>query len=127
MTGEPHTAPAYFRFTDTDGQARFVIELIEPCKIEHARRILRGEEPSRVHVQGTIVKEPAAYNPGWSYHLAPQSIEFFEAAVEVCDASMRYVEEHLAEVGDSTLPGAHWCPWSSELVDEVNPATLGPR
>jgi hypothetical protein len=120
-------APAYFRFTDTDGKPRFIIQLVEPRKIEHARRIWRGEERSRVHVQGTIMKEPAIYNPGWSYHLAPESIEFFEHAIEVCDASIQYVEEHLDEVGGSTLPGAHWCPWSSQLVDEVDPEKLGGR
>ncbi|NJL17018.1 MAG: hypothetical protein HC938_07310, partial [Nitrospira sp.] len=90
---------AYFRFTDTDGLPRFVIQLVEPAKIDHARRILAGKEKSRIHLNGTIVKAPAAYNPGWRYHLDPRSIDFFEFAVEVCDASIQYVEEHLDEVG----------------------------
>ena len=89
------------------------------------RRILSGEERSRIHVQGTVVKASVHYNPGWSCHLAPESIDFFELATEVCDASMQYVEEHLDEVGGSTLPGAHWCPWSSRLVDEVLPGLDG--
>ena len=114
-----NNSPAYFRFTDTDGQARFVIQLVEPSKIEHARRILRGEETLRVHIQGTIVKKTAEYNPDWSYHLDPESIDFFELAIEVCDAAIQYVEEHLDEVGGSTLPDSHWCPWSSRLVDEL--------
>jgi hypothetical protein len=96
-----------------------VIQLVELGKIEHARRILSGEERSRVHVQGAIVKEAADYNPGWSFHLSPESIDFFEIAMEVCDAAIAYVEEHLDEIGGSALPGAHWCPWSSRLVDEV--------
>jgi hypothetical protein len=103
----------------------FMIQLVEPHKIEHARRILRGEERSCVHVQGTIIKESAIYNPGWKYHSAPESIEFFEHVIEVCDASMQYVEEHLDEIGGSTLPGSHWCPWSSQLVDEVGAEKLG--
>jgi hypothetical protein len=112
-------SPAYFRFTD--GKQQFVIQLVEPSKIEHARRILHGEEQSRVHIQGTVVKDRAVYNPDWSYYLAPESIEFFERATEVCDASIQYVEEHLDEVGGSTLPDSHWCPWDSHLVDEVEP------
>ena len=118
-------SPAYFRFTDTDGKPRFVIELRDRHRIAHARRILSGEERSRIHVQGTVVKESAPYNPGWSFHLDPASIDFFGVAIEVCDASMKYVEEHLDEVGGSTLPGSHWCPWSSRLVDEVPPGTYG--
>lgn len=110
---------AYFRFTDTDGKPRFVIKLVEPEKIEHARRILRGEETSRIHVQGVVEKKPAEYNPGWSYHLKPDSIDFFEFAVEVCDSSIQYVEENLEQVGGAFLPGSHWCPWTSRIVDEV--------
>ena len=118
-------SPAYFRFTDTDGTPRFVIALRDPDGIAHARRILSGEERSRTHVQGTVVKAAAPYNPGWSSHLDPGSIDFFEVAIEVCDASMRYVEAHLDEVGGSTMPGSHWCPWSSRLVDEVRPGPYG--
>lgn len=116
------TDAAYFRFTDTDGEPRFVIQLTQTEQIDHARKILRGEVTDLIHVQGTIVKSPAPYNPGWNYHLDPETIDFFEYAVEVCDASIRYVEEHLDEIGGSTLPGSHWCPWQSELVDEVTAA-----
>jgi hypothetical protein len=112
---------AYFRFTDTNGQPRFVIELNDPAKIEHARRILRGEETRQIHVHGRIVKRAMPYNPGWSYYLDPGTIDFFDMAIEVCDSSIQYLEDHLDEAGGAFLPGAHWCPWSSRLVDEVNP------
>lgn len=112
--------PAYFRFTDTDGKPRFVIELHDAAKIAHARRILAGQEHSCVGIQGTIIKSSAPYNPDWSFHLDPESIDFFELAAEVCDASICYVEQHLEEVGGATLPDSHWCPWSSRLVDEIS-------
>ena len=115
------SSAAYFRFTDHSGEPRFVIELTDPEKIAHARRILSGEEKEKVHVMGKIVKRPASYNPGWSYHLDPASIAFFADAIEVCDASIRYVEDHLDEVCGAFLPGCTWCPWSSQLVDEVQP------
>jgi hypothetical protein len=68
---------------------------------------------------GTIIKAPAPYNPPWSYHLDPASISLFAFAIEVCDASPQYVEEHLSEVGGAFLPGSVWCPWSSHVVEEV--------
>ena len=117
------STPTYFRFTDTDGQPRFVIQLTDPAKIEHARKILRGEENDKIHLYGTIIRRPAAYNPGWGFHMDPATINFFIAAIEVCDASMRYVEEHLDEAGGAFLPGAIWCPWTSRLVDEFTPPT----
>lgn len=110
---------AYFRFTDTDGQPRFVIRLTDADKIAHARRILSGEETDRIHIMGRIIKRPVPYNPGWNFHIDPDTVNFFHVAIEVCDASMRYVEDHLDEAGGAFLPGAMWCPWSSRLVDEV--------
>ena len=112
--------PAYFVFRDVNVTNEFVIQLRDPSKIAHARAILAGTESDMVHVAGRIVKRPASYNPGWSYHLDPDSIEFFAFAIEVCDANMLYVEEHLDEVGGEFLPGNGWCPWSSELVREIS-------
>lgn len=67
---------------------------------------------------GTIVARPAPYDPKWSHHLDPASITFFDFAIEVCDATIPYVAEHLDEVGGAFLPGDRRCPWSSHLVRE---------
>jgi hypothetical protein len=109
---------AYFAFRQ-ESDREFVFELTDTELIAHARRILSGEETSQVHVHGRIVKRPQPYNPSWSYHLDPNSIRFFEVAIEVCDASMDYVEDHLDEACGPFLPGCHWCPWSSRLTREV--------
>ena len=110
---------AYFEVKGPDPDDRFVIKLVESDKIEHARNVLRGTESAQKHIRGAIIPEKAAYNPDWSYHLDPKSIEFFDFAMEVCDATMRYVEEHLEEVGGAFLPGNLWCPWGSELTREL--------
>ena len=110
---------AYFRITDSDGKARFVIELNDDAKIAHARRIISGEEKSKLHVMGRIIKRKASYNPQWNFYLDPNTIDFFDLAIEVCDANIEYTEDHLDEAGGAFLPGCVWCPWSSRLVDEV--------
>ena len=51
----------------------------------------------------------------------PNSISFFSQAIEVCDANMMYVEDHLDEACGAFLPGCHWCPWDSRLTREVTP------
>jgi hypothetical protein len=116
-TGVPNMA-AYFAFNDHTGK-EFIFELTDEQKISHARRIVSGEETSEVHVMGRIIKRPQPYNPGWSYHLAPETISFFVMAIEVCDATMEYVEDHLDEACGAFLPGCYWCPWSSKVVREV--------
>jgi hypothetical protein len=110
---------ALFVFDCPPHPETFVIELTDEEKIEHARRILSGKETERVHVSGEIRKTPAPYNPPWLFHLAPESITFFAFAIEVCDAYIQYVADHLAEVGGAFLPGNHWCPWGSRLLREV--------
>jgi len=112
---------ALFEFKGPDPKDRFVIKLTEPDKIQHARDLLSGATQEMISIMGTVVKQKADYNPYWSYHLEPTSITFFDLAAEVCDATMRYVEEHLDEVGGSFLPNNQWCPWGSELTQEINP------
>ena len=120
---------AYFAFEQAspEGELKyFVIRLDDPVKIAHARRVVSGEDTLHVHVHGTVVPTAKPYNPDWSFHLAPASIGFFDMQMEVCDANVTYVEDHLDEVGGAFLPKNFWCPWSSRLVEEVGyegPAT----
>ncbi|WP_454194480.1 BP74-related protein [Nocardia sp. Marseille-Q1738] len=109
---------AYFAFTD-NSEKEFVIELTNEQRIAEARRILMGEETMSVHVMGRIRKNPVPYNPGWDFYLDPDTITFFTMAIEVCDASIPYVNDHLDEACGAFLPGCMWCPWSSRLIREV--------
>ncbi|NMC61970.1 MAG: calmodulin [SAR324 cluster bacterium] len=94
-----------------------IIKLRDHNKIEEARALLRSK--SSAGVMGEILKSRASYNPRWSYHLKPSSIKFFELAIEVCDASPKYIEKHLNKVGSDFLPGKIWCPWSSYVRKEI--------
>ena len=105
-----------------DGQSPdFILKLTEPDKIARARRILEGIDPP-LHVTGIIVKESSCWNPNYSYHYDPSTVDFFENSMEVCDASFQYVEQNLAEAGGAFLPNLRFCPWSSYLVEEINPS-----
>lgn len=116
----PRTEVAHFEFVQPAAPAdRFVIEVTDPEKIKHARALVAGSTRSPSQIMGLVVKSPAPYNRGWRFHLDPASISFFEMAVEVCDATARYVDDHLAEVGGAFLPGKRWCPWQSMLVTEA--------
>ncbi len=107
-----------FEQPSSPGQ-EFIIELKDEAKIKHARNILSGEEQNEIHVHGRIIKRTAPYNPRFSFYLEPDTINFFTMAIEVCDANMMYVEDHLDEACGAFLPGCHWCPWDSRLTREV--------
>ena len=107
----------------TLAEGRFVIALNDPAKIEQARKAISDPEQNPHSVMGIIAKSAAGYNPPWSYHLDPATIEFFEFAIEVCDAAPQYVEDHLAEACGAFLPDCRWCPWSSKVLAEVPDAS----
>ncbi|MGR8009401.1 BP74-related protein [Streptomyces hypolithicus] len=109
---------AYFEFTDYSSDTA-ILKLDDPAKIQQARGILSGKETSRTHVLGKIKTDGAPYNPNWSFHFDPSTVSFFDVAIEVCDATLAYVEDHLDEVGGAFLPGHYCCPWGSKLIREV--------
>lgn len=111
---------AYFVFDYPPNPETFTIKLNDPQKIARAREILSRNQPSQ-HILGKVIKVPESYNPPWSYHLEPESIIFFDYAIEVCDASIIGVEQNLDAVCGSFLPGCIWCPWRSRLIEEVKP------
>ena len=90
-------AEAYFAVDADRGGEQFVIKLTKDDDIQHARDLLSGKDLSRPHVMGRIAKRPANYNPAWSFHIDPATITFFDFAIEVCDATTSYVEDHLDE------------------------------
>jgi hypothetical protein len=115
-------ASAYFVFEQSTPKGElkeFVFQLTDANLISEARAILANPHSTKVHVQGKVITKSATYNPNWSFHLDPASIGFFEMQMEVCDANVSYVEDHLDEVGGAFLPRNFWCPWSSRLIREL--------
>jgi len=119
----PSTSVAYFKVTDSVGLNDFVIKLIDPVKIQNARDQINNLVP-KLHITGLIIKNKAAYNPNYSYYYDPNTIDFFEVAAEVCDATFDYTEDNLADAGGAFLPGLRLCPWSSTLVEEITRFTV---
>lgn len=118
----PSTGPTLFGFSQTDptgAEHTFIFELRDPAKIREARAILANPSTPKRHVQGKVIAQAMPYNPGWTFHLAPNTIAFFEMQIEVCDANVTYVRDHLDEVGGSFLPKSLWCPWTSRLAREI--------
>lgn len=114
---------AYFVMEIPPRKDQLVIKLTDPAKIQKARDLVSGRDQSATQVTGIIVKQPACYNPPWSFHFQPDSISFFDSAIEVCDASIAYTESFLSDAGGAFLPDNRWCPWGSRLLREIPPPT----
>ena len=97
----------------------FVARLVQKVAIEDARAELNKTSGFRI-IAGTVDKSPAAWNPGWSFHLTPETVFFADFFIEMCDANVTFVEENLAEAGADFLPNLQWCPWGTRVLQELS-------
>jgi hypothetical protein len=115
---------AYFVFKQIDqdlAEREFVFALEDEGKAALARAIIADPKDPRRSVSGTVSTQPVWYNPEWSFHFDPNTINFFELSIEVCDANVSWIEKNITETNATGLPNEFWCPWSSKLDREVFP------
>ena len=86
----------------------YKIELATPELIDHAQRLLAGEEIAKIP-NGTIVRDDPSVNAPWSWHIDPATLEFADMTIEVCDGLPSFVE-------DGSLTSDTYCPWSAEVI-----------
>jgi hypothetical protein len=58
---------------------------------------------------GRVVRGESDVNVGYSWHIDPASVEFADAATEVCDGRPSDVEK-------GTITSEWYCPWSAQVV-----------
>jgi hypothetical protein len=91
------------------GDEEYRILLTDPADIEIARQLLAGEAAPRIP-NGRIVRgDDGGVNTGYGWHIDPESVEFADFTIEVCDGVPSFVE-------DGTLTGDQFCPWSAEVI-----------
>lgn len=101
-------APAVVTF-EVAGQGEYRIELITDEQVEHVKELLAGGEDGRIPV-GTVVRDDdGGVNAPWTWHIDPETLEFADATIEVCDGLPEYVE-------DRTITSDTYCPWSAKVV-----------
>lgn len=60
---------------------------------------------------GKLTCSSTAWNCPWSWHVEPDSIQFGEFAIEVCDAAPSYLEANCSRFVTT------YCPWGARLID----------
>lgn len=98
-------------FAVEDEQYRIL--LTDPADIAIAEQLLAGEEAPSIP-SGLIVRGDPSVNTGYSWHIDPDSVEFADVTIEVCDGVPSFVE-------DGTLEGDRYCPWGARVV-AIDPA-----
>jgi hypothetical protein len=106
---------AFFVFGTSPHPEQFTFKLNDAAKIDEARSLI-GQNKLII---GMIIKEPIYYNRPWSFYLDPDTINFIDGAIEVCDSAILPIEMSLDAVGGAFLPGKTWCPWGAQLLKEI--------
>ncbi len=110
----PDDTYRYFRVT-AGGEA-FVLRTADPQTWHVADSLLALPLSERnMLVIGPIEKGDEGYNRPWSWHFKTNEWIFAENAIELCDGTPSYVEEHLDEWLSSV---GSYCPWSSRIERE---------
>ena len=94
-----------FRVADVE---EYKIRLTDPADIEIARKLLAGEEAPRIP-NGVVVRGDPDVNVGYTWHIDPESVEFADFTMEVCDGLPSDVEKGI-------ITSDRYCPWCAEVI-----------
>jgi hypothetical protein len=102
---DAHTGVVTIRVIDEE----YRIELVTPESIENARMLLDGEEAPGIP-NGVVLRDgDGGVNEPWSWHIDPETLEWADFTIEVCDGLPSDVEE-------DTITSENYCPWSAEVI-----------
>ncbi len=90
------------------GEEEYRIELTDPADIEIARRLLAGQEAPDIP-NGVVVRGDPGVNTGYSWHIDPETVEFANVTVEVCDGRPSDVEAN-------EITSDRYCPWDAKVI-----------
>lgn len=93
----------------------FHVRITDPDVIEEAERLIESEE-QRI-ISAPLRRGDGGFNEPWSWHLDPDSVEFADLTIELCDGCPHMIEEDL-DYWIGTV--GRYCPWSTELVARVD-------
>lgn len=116
-TGRPSVAPTAAPSGSTGrvvvtflvaGEEEYRIELTDPADLDIARRLLAGEEAPGIP-NGIVVRGDPGVNTGYSWHIDPDTLEFADLTVEVCDGRPSDVEAN-------QITSDRYCPWDAKVI-----------
>lgn len=112
---EPDPQEAVFRILSSSASGEtFDVLIRDPERIAEAEALVgRG---NRKIVNGRLRRGDGGVNQPWSWHMEPESIEFADVTIEVCDGRPSDVEADLETWIDTV---GRFCPWGSEVTARV--------
>jgi hypothetical protein len=92
------------------GNDVFHVSITNANGINQAIALWRGQSMAKIPV-GAVECGNGTFNCGWSWRMKPDTVQFAEVTIEVCDGTPSYVQDHCADFARS------YCPWGAELTE----------
>ncbi|TCV92756.1 hypothetical protein EC912_10694 [Luteibacter rhizovicinus] len=96
----------------------FIIKVTDKERLDATLQAMNGKGDAPRSVLGKVVRGRESYNSHWNFHLAPDSIGFFDFAITGCQWPANYVEDNIENL-NSFLPDNTLCLTGSRVVREV--------
>jgi hypothetical protein len=91
------------------GRETFVLRSTHAETIAQLRDVVAGRRTG--FPIGPLRRGDGGFNAPWSWHLDPEETRLTDVAIEVCDGTPSYVEQHVAD-----FPS--YCPWGARVTAE---------
>jgi len=89
----------------------FVVRVATQAQIDAMEtRLASGVEGV---INGRLLASDGQFNVGWSWHMAPASVEVVDMSIELCDGTPQMVEADLDYWLDTV---GRFCPWSAVVT-----------
>jgi hypothetical protein len=92
------------------GSETFRQQITSQAGIIGALALWRGTSNARIPI-GALDCKCTGWNCQWDFHMVPSSITFTEIAIEICDGTPSYVNNHCSDFARGS-----YCPWSAVLT-----------
>ena len=117
-------APVFATFTFADGQPVRVFAT-DPQTVRDLTAIAAGQKKDMIPNGLLLDDRPgrSPYDPRWSFHFRPESLQMAEVTIEVCDGTPSYIQDHMDE-WFAGAKEARWCSWSAHLT-KLEPLVYG--
>jgi hypothetical protein len=96
-------------FTVQVGSEQFVMFVTDASTVELAIENFQGK--NHRFPSGKIEAGDGGFNQPYSWHFVPDTVRMVEAAIEVCDGTPQYVDQHVPD-----FVSVGYCPWSAKVV-----------
>ena len=93
---------------------QFRILLDNQQKAAQARALIGSD--AAMNINGEIARGDGGFNSGFSWHLRPNTVEFVDMTMELCDGRPSFVEENVDYYVDTVK---RYCPWGIKVVQEL--------